>query len=361
MRTLVRFLFAAVLLPTALGAATPRQVYTAACASCHGDDGRGHPAAVTGLAMPLPDFSDCNFATREPDSDWGAIGHEGGPARGFHRMMPAFGGALTVEEVQLALDHIRTFCPDKAWPRGEMNLPRPLVTEKAFPEDEAVWSSTVVTEGSGSVANKLIYEKRFHARNQWEVILPFSFRERTTAFDDGSWSGGVGDIALAVKRVMMHSTRTGSIFSASAEVILPTGDEDEGFGKGTAIAEPFLAFGQLLPGDAFVQMQLGAELPFESGRDDEAFWRVAVGRSFNPVRFGRTWSPMLEILANRELVSGADIEWDAVPQVQVTLSQRQHIRANVGVRFPADDRDNDPQFMFYLLWDWFDGGLTDGW
>jgi hypothetical protein len=50
-----------------------------------------------------------------------------------------------------------------------------------------------------------------------------------------------------------------------------------------------------------------------------------------------------------------------VPQLQVTLSRRQHLAANLGVRLPIYGSGRDPQWMFYVLWEWFDGGLTDGW
>ena len=114
------------------------KLYLNACASCHGTDGRGKPEAEVAFDIPLPDFTDCEFASREPDPDWYAVAHQGGPVRAFDRMMPAFGEALTEEEIYMVLTHIRTFCKDKRWPRGEFNLPRPIYTEKAFPEDETV-------------------------------------------------------------------------------------------------------------------------------------------------------------------------------------------------------------------------------
>jgi hypothetical protein len=51
-----------------------------------------------------------------------------------------------------------------------------------------------------------------------------------------------------------------------------------------------------------------------------------------------------------------------MPEMQVTLSARQHIMLNFGVRIPVTDASNrNIQFMVYLLWDWFDGGLLEGW
>ena len=69
-------------------------LYERACAACHGTDGQGRGAVDVGFDIPLPDFSDCAFASREPDADWFAVVHEGGPVRAFDRMMPAFGDAL---------------------------------------------------------------------------------------------------------------------------------------------------------------------------------------------------------------------------------------------------------------------------
>ena len=71
---------------------------------------------------------------------------------------------------------------------------------------------------------------------------------------------------------------------------------------------------------------------------------------------------MMEVLGGRELETRARAEWDLVPQMQVTLSTRQHIMLSVGVRVPMNNAGPRPtQLMFYLLWDWFDGGLRDGW
>jgi hypothetical protein len=35
---------------------------------------------------------------------------------------------------------------------------------------------------------------------------------------------------------------------------------------------------------------------------------------------------------------------------------------NFGVRTPVTDTaERDTKVIVYLLWDWFDGGLTEGW
>lgn len=343
-----------------------KELYAAACSTCHGADGRGASREHVGFDLPLPDFTDCNFASREPDADWLTIAHQGGPVRGFSRLMPAFGDALSRKDLELAVAHIRTFCGNADWPRGELNLPRPLVTEKAFPEDEAVFSTAFSAEGPGAVSNKIVYEKRFGARNQFELTVPFGWRKsdsaRAPAAGAGPWLGGLGDIAVGAKRAFFHNAR--SIFSLTGEIVLPTGDSDKGFGKGTAVFEPFASFGQVLPSEFFFQSQAGLELPTDMERAQrEGFWRFALGRSFTASRgFGRMWSPMCELLGARELVADEKNQWDLVPQMQVTLSRRHHVRMNLGFRVPLTDRGvRDTQILFYLLWDWFDGGLFQGW
>ena len=339
-----------------------RDLYATACASCHGVDGSGAARAQVAFTDPLPDFRDCQFATREPDSDWLAVIHDGGPARAFGRMMPAFAGALTIEQMDRVLAHVRGFCTSGAWPRGELNLPRPLITEKAFPEDELVLSASVATTGSGVVSNKLVYEKRLGPRNQLEVIVPFTFLADTGS-PEGGWGAGVGDLTLGGKRAIAHSRTRGTIVSVAGEIILPIGDETLGLSKGTPVFEPFVSFGQVLGGDGFIQAQAGIELPFDREvAAREAFWRFAVGRSFSQRNWGRTWSPMVELVAARELESEAVTHWDIAPGLQVTLSTRQHIMAAGGVRLPINAREGrHPQVMFYLLWDWFDGPLFGGW
>lgn len=334
---------------------TGQQVYESICVACHGPNGRGGVNPALETVIKPPDFSDCGFANREPDRGFLAVAHNGGPARGFSPLMPAWNGAYTEAELADAVKYIRTFCTDQRWPRGELNLPRPLVTAKAFPEDEAVVSTAAQ---SGNVVTKFIYEKRFGPLNQVEVIVPLA----TTDYGAGRNATGLGDIALEYKRTLAHSLARGNIFSVTGEFVLPTGSESKSLGSGTATFEPFVTFGQILPHGSFVQAQAGFGIPLSSGHDNEAFWRAAVGRTFEQTKFGRLWSPMLEILAARPLVSGASIEWDLVPGVQATLNTRQHVRVAGGVRLPVNDADQRRKSVIvYLLWDWYEGGFLQGW
>lgn len=349
------------LVPLKVAAQLPeggRELYEIGCAKCHGSDGQGVDPSLVGFTAPLPDFTDCRFASREADDDWIAVTHLGGPARGFNTSMPAYAEAFDAERIERIVEYMRGFCTDRAWPRGELNLPLPLVTEKAFPEDEVLWTTFVDVEGKGGFATELVYERRVGARHQWEATLPIG---ASSPSDGAPWSGGIGDVSLGWKSAFWHSPS--SIVTAGAEVIFPTGDEERGLGKGTAVFEPYLAFAQAFPREWFLQAQGGAEFPADTEKAErELFWRGALGRSFSAGGgFGRLWSPIIEILGSSTVDFG-ETSWSVVPQMQVSLSTRQHIRVNAGVLIPVSRRDERAtEFVFYFLWDWFDGGLTDGW
>jgi len=341
---------------------TPEGVYRAGCQYCHAADGRGVDLSTVAFDTPLPDFSDCSFASREPDADWFAITHQGGPVRAFDQSMPAFNEGFNDAQIQMALDHTRTFCTDDRWPRGELNLPRPLFTEKAYPEDEAVFTLDTATENPGAVVGEFLYEKRVGPAGQIEVKVPVGVVQQDM---DGAWNGGIGDIELGYKHTLAHSLERGAIFSAGASVLVPSGDSDRGLGKGTTVIEPFAAAGFILPADGFIHLFGGAELSTDTEKaDHEGIWRGVIGKTFTTGgRFGRSWSPMLEVLGVAEFAEERTENLvDLVPQVQVSLNTRQHVLANFGVRIPVTETEGrSTRVVFYVLWDWFDGGFFDGW
>jgi mono/diheme cytochrome c family protein len=340
---------------------TGKEIFEAACIGCHGPQGKGQPQSTLGFEPPstFPDFTDCGGTTPERDIDWKSTIHEGGPGRGFSQIMPSFAEALTLQQIDSLVAYLRQQCTEAAWPRGELNLPRPLVTEKAFPEDEAVWTAGGNASGPGSVSTGIVYERRFGLRNQIELFAPFNFVQR----DNGKWVGGVGDMVFGFKRVMISTLKTGSILSLQGELAVPTGNQRSGLGTGVTTFETFAAFGQLLPRFSFLQIQAGGEVPTNNKAPKAVFWRANLGKTFSQNQgFGREWTPMAEFLADRDLLTGAKTNWDVVPEMQVTLSRRQHVRLNIGVRTPINNTaGRSTQVLFYLLWDWFDGALREGW
>lgn len=353
-----------------LANATGQAIYAASCANCHGLDGQGLPPSLVAFEEELPDFTDCDFAAREPDADWIAVAHEGGPVRGFSEMMPAFRGALTEEQLGRVMEYIRTLCTDPGWPRGELNLPRALLTEKAYPEDEWVVEVGVDLEGGGAVVGAYVYEQRFGPRSQVEVVVPYGWRRggggeaggEERAAEGGSH--GIGDLVLAVKHALFHDLGAGTIVSVMGEVILPTGDQGAEPGAPGTGLEAFMSAGQLLPGDAFLQAQAGAAVPLYDDAAAEAFGRILLGRTWTEGKWGRAWSPMLEVQAKRDFEAGAGTRVDLVPQIQVSLNKRQHVLANVGVLVPVGRKNGErtpPRLLTYVLLDWFDGGFLEGW
>jgi mono/diheme cytochrome c family protein len=348
--------------PSNLRPDTGEEIYRVACVACHGPDGKGMPDTTVAFRKPktFPDFSECSQTTPELNVDWKATIRYGGHGRGFSRIMPEFGDALTSDQIDKVVDYLRGFCTDSRWPRGEFNLPLPQVTEKAFPEDEVILTSAANARGTPGVGNDIIYEQRFGIRNQVEVDFPVNFNREAP----GLWHGGFGDATLGVKRVLFANLHAGSILSGFGGIILPTGNSAHGLGFGVTQFETFAAFAQLLPSSSFVQLQAGTDQPTDTSKAPRSlFWRSAIGKSFRQSDgLGRMWTPMVEFVANRNFTARPTTNWDIVPQFQVTLSQRQHIRANLGLRIPATNTADRPvQVVFYLLWDWFDGSLKEGW
>jgi mono/diheme cytochrome c family protein len=333
-------------------------LYDAACVACHGSDGRGQPKSVIGFDTPLPDFTDCSFTTPEADVDWSAVVHLGGRARALDHRMPSFADALSDDEIMRVIAHVRRFCTEPRWPRGELNFPRAFFTEKAFPENEAVLTTTMSRRPAGAIEHEFLYEHRIGRRAQYEINVPVAMRR-----GQSGWHRGLGDVNAAFKYSFADSLARGAIFSAGGEVTLPTGKETEGLGGGTAIFEAFAMSAHALPHEGFVQVHAGFAAPAHAdlaGR--ELYWRTAIGKTFFRHRWGRQWSPMAEVLLARPLGAEEGVEWDVVPQVQVSLSGLQHVLLNVGWRIPVNERDSRSQAaMVYLLWDWFDGGLFSNW
>lgn len=361
-----------------LADASGEAIYANSCANCHGLDGTGVEPSLLAFEEEMPDFTDCDFAAREPDGDWIAVAHEGGPVRGFSEMMPAFRGALTEEQLERVMGYIRSLCTDDNWPRGELNLPRPLITEKAYPEDEWVVEAGVDLEGDGAAMGAYVYERRYGPRSQVEVIIPYGWRRGHADSHDhdhdhdhnGVEEGegvrhGLGDIVLGVKHALYHSASSGTIFSLGGEVFVATGDAEAGLGAPGNKLEGYASFGQILPNDAFIQAQGGFEAPLYEDAANEVFGRFVLGATFTEGQWGRAWTPMVEVQARQHLESGAEMLFDLVPQVQVALNTRQHVLGNIGVLVPVGSGANEParpmRLVAYVLLDWFDGGFFEGW
>lgn len=335
-------------------------VYNGGCIACHGSEGKGAPETSTVFKRPdtWPDFTKCDQTTPEADSAWKAVIVHGGPSRALSPIMPSFADLLSNSQIDDVVAYMRGFCRNRHWPRGELNLPRAIVTEKAFPENELVISTAVNASGAPGLTTDFIHEQSFGTKSQLEVDVPWVYQDQ-----NHSYNSNIGDMTIGWKTVMFSSLRTGSILSLQGSILPPTGNTKLG-GNGTTVFEPFAAFDQLFRTNTWVQFQMGADLPVNPDiTPQHLFWHTALGQTLSPDhRLGRQFSPMVEFLATRDLIDGAKTDWDVMPEMQVTVSRRQHIRAAIGVRTPfTDTAGRTPQVSFYVLWDRADGKLWEGW
>ena len=351
--------------PTSLANALPADadgeyIFRNNCATCHGPDGKGSPQSVIGFDAPLPDFTDCPTNTVEPFADWNSVIHRGGPIRGLDHHMPAFGDALSDDQIESVVKYLWTLCDNPSWPRGDLNFPRAFFTEKAFPESESVWTTGIPLRGAKAVANDLVYEHRIKQRSQYEVTIPLEFQQGAPG---ESWNRGLGDVEFALRRSFIASLDHSFIFAAGGAVTVPTGKEEAGLGEGVTVWEPFAMFAKGIGANGFLQMHGGYMATSDRAKvENSTYLRQAWGYSYAQDHgFGRAWTPMTEIIWSKESHGGPNVV-DVVPQMQVSLSKLQHILLSVGVSIPATEREGrHPQFLTYFLWDWFDGGLFQYW
>jgi mono/diheme cytochrome c family protein len=328
-----------------------RLVYAQACAQCHGQDGRGNPEWPSEV-RPI-EFTDCG-TTAEPTELWESIVRRGGAAHGLAPVMPAFEEALTREEIAAAVAYLRTLCPTAdAYPPGDLNFRRLLKTGKAFPEVEWVLR---LSDGVGQEARQgeleLTYENRLGPRFQYEIEAPLRY-----AAPAGS-GRGVGDLKLGGKQVMYFDLPRREILSAGLGLTLPTGSRTRGLGNGTWSFSPFLAYGKAW-GRTMAQGKAGFELPADG--DDaprRATYAVALSQALGPAR--SAWTPALEFVGDVETGSGRH-RYGVWLELSKPLTRLGHVIGAAGVQIPIRPSAAPVRLELYLLWDFGDGSLWQGW
>ena len=317
----------ALLLTVALGGqpappTTIPEMWDAWCARCHAADGSGRIAEPTVTVEPM-DFTDCTVTSPEPDADWERAIAKGGPGVGLSPQMPAFEDALTPEQVAGFVSHIRGFCKDAGWPSGNTNFPRPILTEKAFPENEFLILPAISHDrDKDDVVVKALYERRFGKRSMFEIGVPAA-------------NHGVNEIEVAVKHALL-SNHT-SILSLGFETAV-SGD--------TAVFEPYVSAGAML-GDWYLQGQVKMELPADRAKADRAFvYNAYFGRDTSAAP--TTWTIGVEINGdNRELA--------LTPQVRKGLTGTGALAASVGATIPINQRqERGARWVGYLLWEYLE-------
>src|SRR5262249_60287781 len=132
---------------------------------------------------------------------------------------PSFNAVLTEQQIKLVVAYLRTFCRED-WPSADLNFPRPLVTEKAYPENEIVftWKFARATSGQRDSQFGWTFEKRIGARSQIELSIPFNIRDPK----DGERVGGVGELDSGIKHVIYDNPGSIFVLSGGLYVVIPT-------------------------------------------------------------------------------------------------------------------------------------------
>jgi Cytochrome c len=327
-----------------------KELYTDACASCHGDDGKGKVAGL-GVTAELPDFTWCAFNADESDRDWSLVVAEGGPAAGRSEQMPAFREALTEQQINQVVAYLRTFCTED-WPSGDLNFPRPLVTEKAYPENEVVlsWNFGRTPAKDRDTQFMWSFEKRIGARGQIELNIPFNIRDPK----DGATVGGIGDVEAAAKYVLYDNPETLFILSGGLEVGMPTGSFRRELGEGTTTLSPFLATGKAW-GDFVSQGSLKFEYPFVTRRAPKAvFYDLALSYPIFDQGRGTEAHAMMEFNAKSEWgnQSPKHFQLYLTPGFRKGLTPAGNWAIAFGVQVPVTrEREANYRVLGYLLYE----------
>ena len=316
------------------------------CARCHAADGSGKVNEPTVTVVPM-DFTDCRVTSPEPDADWERAIAKGGPGVGLSSEMPGFEDSLSSEQIEGFVTHIRGFCKATGWPIGNLNFPRPIVTEKAFPENEFLILPAISHQrrtGSPSVTDiELVglFEQRIGKRAMYEIALPLA-----TTNLGGSRQSGLGDIEAAFKYAAYASSSAPRIVSIGLEAVIPNGSVNKGIGTGTLIFEPFVAAGAMLR-DWYVQAQAKVELPVDLFKASRAYvYNLYVGRDTSAAP--NTWTFGVEL-------NGEGREVALTPQVRKGLTGTGALAGSLGVMIPLNQREEQGvRWVGYLLWEYLE-------
>jgi mono/diheme cytochrome c family protein len=322
-----------------------RELFAAACAACHGADGRGNPLWES--ASRPPDLADC-ATTAERADHWEAIVSKGGAAYGLASVMPSFAEAFTRDEVGAVVAYTRTLCAHAdRHPPGELSARRLLGTAKAFPETELRIEGWHALDGSARSLLGFEIENRLGPRLEYHVALPM--RPRDSIYDEFA---GVGNLELGVQQVLGFWPARGLIASAGAAVEAPTGSRPRNLSTGTWVWKPGAAIA-LARSRTFLQAHLVAELPASPSRQDrQVLYGVGVSRALGLPRCA--WTPAVEILGAR---NPRRQFWRHELSLEISrpLTRLGHVVAAAGVRFPLGRYRAPTRFESSLSWDFSEG------
>jgi len=307
------------------------------CARCHAQDGTGKIAEPTVTVQPM-DFTDCKLTTAEPDADWERAIAKGGPGVGLSPQMPGFEDSLTPDQISGFVAHIRGFCTQRGWPSGNTNFPRPIITEKAFPENEFLILPAVSHDKEVEIVG--LYEMRLGKRSMFEVAVP------VVSVPGEPRTSGIGDLEVSLKHTIFAAAHSPRIVSLGLDAVIPNGNEEKGLGHGTAFFEPFISAGAML-GNWYLQTQVKVELPVDPEKGERAFiYNGYLGRDTSQAP--NTWTLGIEL-------NGENHEVSLTPQVRKGLTGTGALGMSIGAMVPINEREErGVRWVGYLLWEFLE-------
>jgi mono/diheme cytochrome c family protein len=318
------------------------------CAPCHGANGRMNPEHPLHASFKSPpaDFREPRFNSMEPSADWFMVTKYGGTPMGLSDQMPAYGDALTDEEIEAVVAHLKTLADTENYPPGDLNLLRPIRTIKAFPETEALYLNRYAKQEDGTSTNKhtLYYGQRFGSR--WQGELKFSSLDVPVGDDEE-------EVEVGVKWAFHDDLKRQLLLSTGLEAEIPLDSAD-----GPTIYVPYFSFAHV-PSDAWtIQGTLRSHLP--AGDTSSGDVEISAVAHWMHSPWPRRPFPGLELVWTEPFEG--DTEIAVIPQVFAGINRRGHVALSVGVEVPVSGLDDrDYRVHAFLLWDIADGMFWEGW
>jgi hypothetical protein len=248
---------------------------------------------------------------------------------------------------------------DPNWVPEALNFPRPLVTGKAYPEQELIlggqYTRNVNNVNPGGVKELTFegsIEYRIGGRTELELDVPYTVINPDPGNLEPSQStAGLGDMAVAFKYVLFFNVEYLTIVTAGLELGLPTGRSNKGLGSGELTWEPNIRAGWRWR-ELTLQGDMWFEVPQQTANTNAALlYDLALGYTVEP-------DPRLEITPMVEVNTEMPLNGDDGGRTLSALLPQMRIEwlawsIAAGVQFPFTHLKNDDiQVLFDVTYEY---------
>ncbi len=312
------------------------------CVICHGSTAKGDGLLSQSLPVQPANLTDCRLTAEDPVEVLEGIIREGGTYSGRSSVMPAWGDKLSKQEISDVAGFVKTLCEDQEWLTGALNFPRPLITGKAFPEQEIIVGGKFAQGDTNKSSQSLDIEYRIDGLTNIEVSTSAARVDPRNQ----SANSGIGDSSISVRRVLAFNYAQNYLVAAGLKLQFPTGDEDKGLGSGETTWQPSLRAGWQR-GHLVTQVDTRVTIPSETSDENaKVRYNLALGYLIEPdPRLQVT--PMIEI-TNESRINGpnsGDTLSTVVPQIRIKWLKWS---TGLGVQMPVTQRKD---FVLRTLFD----------